>query len=171
MPVCPSSSDLHGCGEAVTRELSFARLGAERSEQFRAGLLAAAAGLGADTAVLVMGCVLLALLGAEAACPQAGFEQAPRQPRFGARLSRQHLSGGVADVGAVEAQSNAVTQLLDVLLREVGVSARRAIDEAGETLLDAAHERFAWLPLRMGGEQLGYVVHVRLLSTLSGVVT
>jgi hypothetical protein len=134
-------------------------------------LLAAAAGLGAETAVFVMGCVLLALLGAQAARPKAGFEQGSREARFGARLSRQHFSGGVADVGAVEAQSNAVTQILDILLREVGVSARRAIDDAGETLLDTAHERFARLRLRMGGEQLGYVIHVRLLSTLSGVVT
>jgi hypothetical protein len=56
-------------------------------------------------------------------------------------LTAHHTSCGVADIGAVEAQADASPHLGEVLLREIGVRARRAAASAGEALGDAAGER------------------------------
>ena len=84
--------------------LSLSRHG---GEDVVACLLAAAAGLGADTAVLVVGGMPLALITAQMARLRAGLKGGPRHLGLEGRLAGEYLPGGVAHVGAVEVEPDA----------------------------------------------------------------
>jgi len=84
-------------------------------------LLAAAAGLLADPAVLVMGGVACAFVAAALADGHARFQQWPGDGGVGVGLAADHAEGGGADIGAVQAQPDASDHLGQVLLAQVRV--------------------------------------------------
>jgi len=73
-----------------------------RCEQVGTRLLTAAAGCGADTAVLVVMGVPLALIPAGTAGCGAGLDGRAEDAKIGLRLARHHAAGGVAQIGAVK---------------------------------------------------------------------
>jgi len=100
-------------------------LRAHRGEKVVAGRLAAAAGLGAQAAVLhahVAG-VSLALIAARTARPRAGQKDASRRLQLEGRLAREDPAGRPAQVGAVQAEPYAAGQVVEVLFAEAGVRA------------------------------------------------
>src|SRR5436190_23389795 len=96
-----------------------------RGEQVAARLLAAAAGIRADPAVLVMLRVPLALVAATLARLRARFDDCPRHGRVVFGLPAGHSAGGDADVGAVEVEANELRQHLHVPLGVTGERAQR----------------------------------------------
>src|SRR5690606_24738765 len=111
-----------------------------RAEEPAARLLAAAAGLGADPAVLVLVRVLLALLGAQPAGRPEGLDLLAdeRVRRLG--LAGEDAAGGGADVGAVEVEPDAPPEHVELLLGEAGVGAGRAGLLALEAVVRAGDE-------------------------------
>jgi hypothetical protein len=101
--------------------------------------LAAGAHLGADTAVLVVLGVALALLTTGAANHDAGFDGRTHDADIRRGLAGDDPAGRTADVCAVEAQANATDQLGQLALAQVGVSAARADRCAVATRLDTTH--------------------------------
>jgi hypothetical protein len=114
-----------------------------RCEQVSAGLLATAADLGTDPAVLVVGGVLLALLGAGPAGHYASVDRSAENAEVRLGLPDEDATGGVAHVGAVQAEANAAELLLYVRLGEVGVGVARARRRAVDAVLDAADQQVA----------------------------
>ena len=114
---------------------------ADRREQVLACLLAATAHLSADAAVLVMLGVVLTLRTTGAACHQAAFKRRANDADVGRGLAGHDAAGGIADVGAVEAEANAADQILHAALAEVSVGAAGTGGRAVAARLDAAHER------------------------------
>ena len=143
----------------------------DRGDQVAAGLVAATADLGADAAVLVVGRVLLALVGAGAAGYRARFDRRAEDAEIGLGLPAEDSAGGTAGIGAVEAEANAADQLLYVRLAEVGVGAACARSRAVDALVDTAQKQVA-----VGGDgarvRLEHFVnrHVTLLSARAGSV-
>ena len=149
----------------ATKPLSEAlrHLVSNRCEQVFASPFTTAADLGANSAVLVVGRVLLALLGA---CPTGcraglGFRAEDAEVRLG--LPDEDASGGLAGVGAVEAESNAANHLRHVWLCEVGVGAARARRRAVDAVFDAAHQQ---VTIENGGARvcLEHVANSHVLS-------
>jgi hypothetical protein len=114
---------------------------ADRREQVLARLLAAAAHLGADPAVLVMLGVALTLLATGAACRHARFHRRADDADLGRSLASHEAAGDVADVGAVQAAANAPDHLLNIPLAEIGVGAAGTGSGAIGTGLDTADDR------------------------------
>jgi hypothetical protein len=71
--------------------------------------------------VFVVGGVPLALLAAGAAGYCAGFDDGADDTQVGRGLADHDAAGRLAEIGAVEVDSNAVNQLLQVVLAEAGV--------------------------------------------------
>jgi len=109
-----------------------------RCDEVVARLLAAAADLGANTAVLVMGGMLLALSTTGLARRRAGLDDRPQDAQVRRGLTDRDPGGRVAGVSAVEAEANAAHHLAHVVLREIGVGATRATGGAVEALFDTA---------------------------------
>ena len=128
-------------------------------EGFRAGALAAPAGLGADFAVFVMLRMLLALFRAEAAGRAASLDDRRQDLFIRARAARGHGAGRNADIGAVKIEPDALLELLNVVLGEAGVCAGRAGLRARVTFLDTAQQRVGvFAPnIGMGMDHLLYV--------------
>ena len=126
---------------------------AERSEQVVARLLAAAAHLGANTAVLVVLGVALALFATGAACHDARLNRCANNADVRCGLAGHDAAGGLAQVGAVETKANAAHQLLQVALAEVGIGATRTRGGAVDAGLNTAHHHIAiaagWLRMRL----------------------
>jgi hypothetical protein len=143
----------------------------DRGDQVPACLVAATADLGADAAVLVVARVLLALVGAGAAGHRAPLDRRAEDAEIGLGLPDEDSAGGIAGIGAVEAEANAADQLLYVRLAEVGVGAARARSRAVDALVDTAQKQVA-----VEGDgarvRLEHFVnrHVTLLSARSGSV-
>jgi len=91
-----------------------------------AGSLAAAANFRAETAVLVVGGVKVALLGAGDACGRAGFDGRAKEPEVRTGLAHGEARSRVAVVGTVEAEANHTDHRLHVVLAQAGVCAGRA---------------------------------------------
>src|SRR5262249_31935416 len=119
------------------------RLCGDRREQVVAGLLAAAANLRTDAAVLVVSGVALALLSACFASRRARFEHCGHEAQIRLALPRHYTACRFAAVGAVEAEPNGANKLLHVGLARAGIGAGRAAGGAVEAFLDAAKERVA----------------------------
>ena len=109
-------------------------------EQIAACLLAAAANLSAGTAVVVVGRVAIALLGARTTRDDARLERCAYDTEVGLGLTGHDPAGRVAHVGAVKTEANAPHQLGHVRLAEAGIRAAGARGGTVEALLDAAHE-------------------------------
>jgi hypothetical protein len=115
----------------------------DRCDEVAAGLVAATADLGAEAAVLVVGRVLLALVGAGPAGHRARLDRRAEDAEIGLGLPDKDSAGGTAGIGAVEAEANAADQLLYVRLAEVGVGAARARSRAVDALVDTAQKQIA----------------------------
>src|SRR5262249_4732354 len=115
----------------------------DRGEQILAGLLAAAAGLGADAAVLVVVSVPLALVAAGTARRRASLDGRTDDAEVGLRLADDDAAGRDTGIAAVEAQADAADQVADVVLGETRVGAAGARGGAFKAVLDAAHEDLA----------------------------
>src|SRR5215471_19360251 len=86
------------------------------AQELPAGLLAAAAGLGTDPAVGVVLGVPLALVTAALADGYARLQQRPGHGGVGICLTAYHPEGGGTDIGAIQAQPDALDHLGQVLL-------------------------------------------------------
>jgi threonine dehydrogenase-like Zn-dependent dehydrogenase len=111
-----------------------------RSDQVVARLLAAAADLGANTAVLVVGGMPFALSTTRFARRCAGLDHCPQDAQIRRGLTYCNPGGRLAGVGAVEAEANAAHHFLHVVLHEIGVGATRAAGGAVEALFDTAQK-------------------------------
>jgi hypothetical protein len=131
-------------------------LARERREQLVAGVLAAAAFLGAQAAVLVVVGVALALLGACAARRAAGLESGQLDGRIGVGLAREDAAGADTRVSTVQTEAKAPFQRADVVLGEGGVGADRACGCALPAFVDASSE-----DARLGDERPGMCVEDR----------
>jgi len=114
-----------------------------RREQLAARPLAAAAGFGADPAVLVVMGVPPALISAGTAGCGAGLDGRAYDAEIELRLARHHAAGGDAQIGAVKTQANAPDHVSDVLLGETRVGASSARGRAVDAIVNAAKERLA----------------------------
>jgi hypothetical protein len=113
---------------------------AESCEQSAARLLAAAANLCADAAVVVVGRVAVALLGARTTCDNACLDRGSDDAEVRLGLAGHDAAGRVAHVGAVEVEPNAPHQLGHVRLAEAGVGAGGAGRGTVVALVDAAQQ-------------------------------
>jgi hypothetical protein len=116
---------------------------ANRGEQIAACLFAAATNLSADTAVVMVGRVAIALLGASTTCDNACLDRAAYDAEVGLGLTGHDAAGRDAHVGAVKIEPYAPHQLGQVGLAEAGVGAARARGGAVEALVNAAQEEGA----------------------------
>jgi hypothetical protein len=127
---------LSEAGRRVLRRFKLAH----RGEQVAACLLAAATNLSADTAVVVVGRVAIALLGASTTSDNTCFDRGAYDADIGLGLTGHDPAGRVAHAGTVEVEPNAPHQLGHVRLAEAGVSAARARGGTVETLVNATQE-------------------------------
>jgi hypothetical protein len=93
--------------------------------------------------VLVVGGVPIALLGTGEAGHRTRFDDCPDQTQIRRGLAGQDAAGGVAGVGAVEAEANAAHHLPQVVLGEIGVRTAATAGGTIEALVDTAQERVA----------------------------
>ena len=113
---------------------------AKTAQQVGAGLLATAAGFGADAAVFMHVGVGFALCGAACAGDTAGLQEGSGDVGVVAGMPGQHCAGGGADVGAVQVGPDALRQLGNHVLAEAGVGARRTGFAAGEAGMDTVSQ-------------------------------
>src|SRR2546423_3271182 len=116
---------------------------ADRLEQVVAGLLTAAAHLGANAAVLVVLGVPLALFATGTARHHAALNGCADDAGVRRCLAGHDAAGGVAQIGAVEAKANTSHQLLRIALAEVGIGTAGTRGRTVDTRLDAAHHHVA----------------------------
>ena len=101
------------------------------SEQEVAALLAVAARLRADAAVIVHLGVALAFISTALAGRDAGVELRVEDLADRLGLSREHAGGGAADVGAIEIGANAAAEFFELRFAEAGIGAGGADFSAG----------------------------------------
>jgi hypothetical protein len=144
------------------------RLRWERAEGVLTSLLAPAARLGANTAMLVMVRVPLTLLATRATRLKARLHNAAREFGHELRLPAQNPSGHDTDVAAVLTRGDAAHLPLHVRLTQAAVGARRAALRAVEACVDACDQRggvylnLSWMRL----QHLLSVGHLHLLLAL-----
>ena len=109
--------------------------------------------------------VALALRTTGAACNQAAFKRCANHADGGRGLAGHDAAGGIADVGAVEAEANAADQILHAALAEVSVGAAGTGGRAVAARLDTAHERIE-IADRRCGMRLEHLSNGHLLSSL-----
>src|SRR6185437_5789726 len=91
--------------------------------------------------VLVVFCVPLALLTADAASHRAGFHRGGDEVEIGLGQACDDAAGCLTDIGTVEAQANATDELVPILfLSEAGVGATDAGRCTLDTRVDATQE-------------------------------
>jgi hypothetical protein len=110
--------------------------------------LAAAADLRADAAVLVVSRVTVALLGAGDACDCAGLDRRADEPDVRTTLARRDPRGRVADVGAVEGDTDHADQRAHVVLSQARVGAGGAARSAIDAFLGASEKPLANIACR-----------------------
>jgi hypothetical protein len=110
------------------------------------------ASLSAHPTVLVVGGMLLTLVAAQAAGFCTSLKSRPRHLLLEGRLTREDASRGVADVGTVEVESDAVGEGLRVVLAEAGVGASRTALGAVVAGFYALHQRGG---VHRGGTRVG----------------
>ena len=116
---------------------------ADRGEQVVARLLAAAAKLRADAAMVMVGRVALALIAARTTRRDTCFDRGPDDAEVGFGLAGHDAADGVADIGAVETAPDAPHHLGHVRLAEAGVGARRTRGGTVEALVNTAEQQVA----------------------------
>jgi hypothetical protein len=92
--------------------------------------------------------VSLAFAGAESTLLPAGGHLRPRKSGDELRLAAEEASGCHADVGAVDAPSDAGAEFDDIVLRQRRIGAGGAALHAGQTLIDAPGEE---VTIELGG--------------------
>jgi len=117
-------------------------------ENFVACGLAASADVCADAAVLVVGGVPVALLGARDACRRAGLDRRADEADVGLALPGCDARGRFTDVRAVETDANHADQLRQVALAQAGVGAGGAAGTAIQTLLGTPKESVSKIAAR-----------------------
>src|ERR671914_206010 len=122
-------------------------------EQIAARLLAATANLSADPAVVMVGRVTIALLGAGTTRDNARLDRCTHDTELGLGLTGHDPAGRVAHVGAVETEPNAPHELGHVRLAEAGVRAAGARGGTVEALVTAAHEE---VPIKPDGPRMPF---------------
>ena len=85
----------------------------------------------------------VALLGTGEARDATGFDQCPDEAEVRCRLAGHDAAGRVADVGAVEAETDATHHFPHAVLDEIGVGASRTAGGAIEALVDTAQRGVA----------------------------
>ena len=115
-------------------------MSADSGEQIAARPLAAATNLCADTAVVVVGRVTIALLGTRTTRDHARVDRGANQTEVGLGLTGHDPAGVLTHVGAVEIETNTPHQLGDVRLAEAGVGAAGACGGTVEAVVDAAQQ-------------------------------
>ena len=113
-----------------------------------------------------MGGMPLALITTGLTRRRAGFDHCPEDAEIGRGLTYRDTGGGVAGVGAVEAEADAAHHLVYVVLREIGVGTTRATGGTVEALFDTAQERVVIDTCRLW-MSLDYVLNCHVLSPLS----
>jgi len=124
------------------------------------GLHAAAAAFGADTAMFMHAGVLLTLVGATAAGGGAHAEHPAHDFVVRARAAGRDAAHDVADVGAIQVQTDALGQFLHHAFGQAGVGARRAGLGAGVAFFDTADQGVIGLAAsngRVGADHLACV--------------
>jgi hypothetical protein len=116
---------------------------ADRREKVVACLLAATTGFAAEPAVLVVGGVPVALLGTGEASHRTGFDHCADEREIWSGLACHDAAGGVAGVGAVEAEPNATHHLAHVVLGKIGVGTTRTTGGTIQALFDTTQKRVA----------------------------
>jgi hypothetical protein len=111
---------------------------AHRLHHILARIMASLAHLGADAAVLVHRGMAAAFFGAGATHLRASRKLRLQRLRPLAAEAQQHRPGGVADIGAVEVEPDALREPLHMLFGKTGVGAGEAGLYAGEARLYAA---------------------------------
>jgi hypothetical protein len=108
--------------------------------------------------------VLLALVGAKPACRGTGVEHSPDHLLVRPGSAGRDPAGDVANVGAIQVQSDTLGERFHVVFSEAGVCAGRAALRAGVTFLDATDESVVDLSanLRMRTDHFSHV-HPELL--------
>jgi hypothetical protein len=104
------------------------------------GLLAAATDFGAQTAMLEVSGMPLALLATGKAGRPTGFDGCLNDTEIRHGLPKQDASGRVAHVSAVEVESNAAHQFPQIILAQTGVCAGGTACAAVEAFVDAAKD-------------------------------
>jgi hypothetical protein len=112
----------------------------ENRKKVVTGLLAAATDFGAETAMLEVSGMPLALLATGKAGRPTGFDGWMNETEIRHGLPKQDASGRVADISAVEVESNAAHQFLQIILAQTGVRAGGATCAAVEAFADAAKD-------------------------------
>ena len=115
-------------------------MSADSGEQIAARLLAAATNLCADTAVVVVGRVTIALLGTRTTRDHARIDRGANQTEVGLGLTGHDPACVLTHVGAVEIETNTPHQLGHVRLAEAGVGAAGARGGTVEALVNAAQQ-------------------------------
>ena len=105
-----------------------------------AGRLAAAADLCAETTLLMLGGMAVALLRTGETGGGASFDHAADETDIRRALSDRDAAGQLARIGAVESDSNHADQLL-IVLAQADVGAGDAAGRAVETLLRTAQQK------------------------------
>ena len=117
--------------------------------------------------LVVLG-VALALLATGTAYRHASLNRCVNDDDLGRGLAGHDAAGGIADVGAVEAEANAVDQILHVALAEVSVGAAGTGSGALAARLDAAYERIE-IADRRSGMRLEHLTSGHVVSSLRRV--
>ncbi len=99
--------------------------------------------LGADTAVVMVGRVAIALLGASTTGDNARVNRRAYDAEVGLGLTGHDPAGRVAHVGAVKIEPNAPHQLGHARLAEAGVGAAGAGGDTVEALVNTAQQHVA----------------------------
>jgi hypothetical protein len=115
-------------------------MSADSGEQIAARLLAAATNLCADTAVVVVGRVTIALLGTRTTRDHARLDRGANQTEGGLGLTGHDPACVLTHVGAVEIETDTPDQLGHVRLAEAGVGAAGARGGTVEALVNAAQQ-------------------------------
>jgi hypothetical protein len=113
-----------------------------RGGQPLASLIAAAAGIGADLAVLVMVGVFRAFVATQLAGDDAGADLAQQEIPICFSLAAQDAAGRLADVGAVKIEADAAAQIFYIRLAQTGVGATGTRLGAGVARFNTADHRF-----------------------------
>src|SRR5260370_11996427 len=139
-------------------------------QELTAGPLAAPAGLGAHSAVLVHPGMPLALVAAALAAGHAGLQERLDDVGVVLGLAADDPNSSAADVSALQAQPDARDELGDVRLAQVGVGVGRAGLAAVAERVDGGGQHagvdvyVAWI----GFQHLPGVAHSSLLARLPG---
>lgn len=126
------------------------RPAADGSHRHSAGILAASASLRTDSAMHVLTCVPLALLGASGARQPAHLECRAQYVLVRAGAPGGQRPGGLAYIGAIHVRANALAQLLHGGLGQARIGATDAGLCAAEAFFDASDQRCAEVAPHIG---------------------